>query len=819
MAWPVTSRRAREFKPMRRAQGGYLGAAMRAVLFGSTPNPYFNLSLQTSLNPERSNGSGTPTFTRASTAYQEDFEGKLNLVLSGESRFQGARRVKNLFATHSENFSSGWTLGTTVTVPTTNNVAPNGASTASNAVFAGGGNAGRLYQNPAAVIGRTYTMSFWVKSNTGASQTFRLIYDNTGFTSDLTATTSWQRFSATDTNSTGNGAYGVWSNVAADAYDLLVWGAQIEDVTGQSNQNPSEYVSVGVLSAPYHGANVDGVKYFSTLNGNTVASNVVTEATGAAINSSNAKFGVLSGVAGSYFSTPDSVANSITGDIDIRVLIAPEDWTPAVESGVVQKDDAAANREWQFNINTAAKPRLFWWETGGTLRNVTSSAAITSANSTVLGVRVTLDVNDGAGGHEVKFWTSPDFVTWTQLGTTQTAGVFTTSIRDQVAPVIVANVLSGLPGKTYRAQIYNGINGTLAVDFNPNLSTSAQTFTAATGEVWTTNGTARIFGNTNATYGIPAQWDAGGPFGYLAEGARADVLGVTAAIRRTMADVGWVNGGTMTVGAATGIDGVASAAASLTGGAVAATNTILYTTVLGASVKTYSAFVRRKTGSGTVSITGDAGVTWTPMTLTTAYKQFSFVTANVANPVVGFKIDTNLDAIEVDFNTLEVASFANPTPIPLNVSKAADVLTYPSAGNISGTVGSAYAEVGIYPLTVANHYILADAAANRTPMYFGSTGAMNEYDGTSAQAYTAAGQVVSAITKASVSWSGTAARGTVNGTAGVSGTLTIDGDFNFSANFAVGIDSSGTVALFGTIRNVRIYPVALPAAKMQSLTT
>jgi hypothetical protein len=36
-----------------------------------------------------------------------------------------------------------------------------------------------------------------------------------------------------------------------------------EDVTGQSNQNPSEYVSCGVLAAPYYGAGVDGVQYFN----------------------------------------------------------------------------------------------------------------------------------------------------------------------------------------------------------------------------------------------------------------------------------------------------------------------------------------------------------------------------------------------------------------------------------------------------------------------------------------------------------------------------------------------------------------------------
>jgi hypothetical protein len=39
-------------------------------------------------------------------------------------------------------------------------------------------------------------------------------------------------------------------------------------------------VSRGELSYPYHGAGVDGVKYFPTTNGNTVSSNVVTEAPG-----------------------------------------------------------------------------------------------------------------------------------------------------------------------------------------------------------------------------------------------------------------------------------------------------------------------------------------------------------------------------------------------------------------------------------------------------------------------------------------------------------------------------------------------------------
>jgi hypothetical protein len=57
----------------------------------------------------------------------------------------------------------------------------------------------------------------------------------------------------------------------------------MEEATGQTNQNPSEYVSNGVLPFPYHGTGADGTKCFDTYNGNTVSNNVVTEATGQAI--------------------------------------------------------------------------------------------------------------------------------------------------------------------------------------------------------------------------------------------------------------------------------------------------------------------------------------------------------------------------------------------------------------------------------------------------------------------------------------------------------------------------------------------------------
>lgn len=65
---------------------------------------------------------------------------------------------------------------------------------------------------------------------------------------------------------------------------------QVEFSTPRADTTtPSEYVSIGVISTPFHGANVDGVQNFLTLNGNSVDGNVVTEAVGAAIDAGDIK--------------------------------------------------------------------------------------------------------------------------------------------------------------------------------------------------------------------------------------------------------------------------------------------------------------------------------------------------------------------------------------------------------------------------------------------------------------------------------------------------------------------------------------------------
>ncbi len=268
--------------------------AAQTVTTGSdTARPDFEAPLTTDLNLTR--GSGKPTFTRSDGAHREatvtDFEGLIKPVRDGEARFVGARRVENLLGYTERldyNEASIWyqLLGATATANTV--AAPDGTMTAETVSF--GTDVDSRLQSRVSYItaGETYVYSIWLRAPSATSVELYIMDEVSPYlktTVTVSVSTVWQRFSVTRTV------------VDAAASDILIclsgtgsattfyaWGAQVEEVTGQANQNPSEYVSNDVKTlAPYHGANVDNVKYFATENGNTVASNVVTEATGAAI--------------------------------------------------------------------------------------------------------------------------------------------------------------------------------------------------------------------------------------------------------------------------------------------------------------------------------------------------------------------------------------------------------------------------------------------------------------------------------------------------------------------------------------------------------
>lgn len=205
----------------------------------------------------------------------------------------------------------------------------------------------------------------------------------------------------------------------------------------------------------------------------------------------------LPGVAGNFMSVPDEAALDITGDIDIRVRVALDSWTSTgADTALMGKYTNVGNQSSYLFLYGgdvgSGLLRFFWTEDGaaGTFRNADSTASVALSDGEVSWVRLTIDVDNGASGRDIKFWKSSDNVTYTQVGATITqAG--TTSIYSGTANAIIGayngGATSPAAGKFYAAQIYNGIAGSKVLDIDTAVisSGSATTFTALTGQTVT----------------------------------------------------------------------------------------------------------------------------------------------------------------------------------------------------------------------------------------------------------------------------------------------------------------------------------------------
>lgn len=253
----------------------------------------------------------------------------------------------------------------------------------------------------------------------------------------------------------------------------------------------------------------------------------------------------LSGAIGMYTSTPDSAALSIVGDIDLRMQLMEDDTSTLLKPYIMKwSGTPQSSFIWRHSASLANRMEFVWTPTG----NDAAALTRTCTSNTPAGtrwIRVILDVDNGAAGHDAKFYTSPDGVTWTQLGTTITvAGV--TSIFDSTANVFIGvdPTTTGreLAANIFAVQIRNGIDGTIVAD--PNFTarpwdvgeSGGVTGVDAVGNTWTLNGTGAIIqrafasdldvraylapdtwtGNTGQGTGIIAKWtDASTQFSFI----------------------------------------------------------------------------------------------------------------------------------------------------------------------------------------------------------------------------------------------------------------------------------------------------------------
>ncbi|MEK0418298.1 MAG: hypothetical protein RI949_2304, partial [Pseudomonadota bacterium] len=511
-------RAMRAFKGLRRLSSWVnqvLGGSAGGSLLSSAP---FFAQLTKSLVLNR--GTGSPTFTRATTATVTDNEGILRTAIAGEARFTGARRVYNRVVGASENLTNAAWVGVNATSPN--------ATT----VLASAGNAPHYRRQIQAANAAGSVWIIQAKLTAGTHNCAVLgddgdaSYHSVSF--DLSLGTKGQEQNATGAiTPLGGGQYlctakftrtnagtvrpciGLVTNAsttidgglnAAGTETIIAEEIQLEDITGRTDQTtPSEYVSVGALD------------YRSTQDPLYLS---------------------LPGTAGHYASTPDSVAASITGDIDIRVKCAPTDWTPAAFIPLVAKY-AAGQYSYILYLNDLSDGKLLFNYTtdGSTPLSALATVGVGFTDGATGWVRATRQSSSG----DVKFYTSTNGETWTQIGTTvsTTAG----SMFDGTAPLRFGEVAAAqfFNGKVFQAQIYNTIGGTTpVVDFNPQRDAVTPTGTitsSTTGEVWTINGASSVVRNA-AYHGTGVDgvkcFDtdlSGNPIpsstlkGYLAEGA------------------------------------------------------------------------------------------------------------------------------------------------------------------------------------------------------------------------------------------------------------------------------------------------------------
>jgi lysophospholipase L1-like esterase len=174
---------------------------------------------------------------------------------------------------------------------------------------------------------------------------------------------------------------------------------------------------------------------------------------------------------GGFMWFPHTAAQSIVGDIDVRVKVAMNDWTPATNQVLVSKFGGVGKNAWRFYVNASGRP-VFEWSTNGAyaLPSIVASVSPTVADGTELWLRATLDVDNGSGGYTATLYTSADGSSWTTLGSavTTTAGV--TNIFDANNQMELGSRASGadiLAGKVFEVEVRKGIDGPTVLPVAP----------------------------------------------------------------------------------------------------------------------------------------------------------------------------------------------------------------------------------------------------------------------------------------------------------------------------------------------------------------
>lgn len=141
----------------------------------------------------------------------------------------------------------------------------------------------------------------------------------------------------------------------------------------------------------------------------------------------------------------------------------------------------------------------------------------------------------------------------------------------------------------------------------------------------------------------------------------------------------WLRNNTTTAKTATGIDGVANAATTIT--ASSSNGTAIQYISLASGSRTGSVYLKRITGTGNVQVTLD-GSTWSTVDLSNGLWNRIVLSGTVTNPCVGVLLATNGDAVAMDYAQVEDGAFVT-SPILTTTATATRAVDSATMANIN----------------------------------------------------------------------------------------------------------------------------------------
>lgn len=223
---------------------------------------------------------------------------------------------------------------------------------------------------------------------------------------------------------------------------------------------------------------------------------------------------------GAVATTPDNAAFDVT-DLDVRLDVRMHSWRPGGDGRDLCARYVITGNQRSWVLQLLGDGRLqLTWSPDGTLASrltATSTAAVPETTTRAV-LRATLDVNNGAGGYDVAFYTGASPTggvsqAWVQLGTTVT-GTGTTAIYGGSAGLDVGDASAGLlapmRGLIYAFQLRSGLVGMVVA--NPDFTIQAAgttSFTDSAGRTWTTGALGEITNRHTRFIGEVSSWNLG----------------------------------------------------------------------------------------------------------------------------------------------------------------------------------------------------------------------------------------------------------------------------------------------------------------------